>query len=91
MVRSIPKCCPLRHSLSDGMRTCFKLLATAAQAQAYRTTRLEDTLALYGAPGGTGGASVWTKLAGKADTSRLERLEVQVDALQVRSSMPLMP
>ncbi|MEW5311875.1 MAG: hypothetical protein WDW38_003557 [Sanguina aurantia] len=67
------------------LRRCVGLLVDHIQVHAVQLSRVEDILAAYGNPTQQGG-TVWSKLAAKADLSRLEQLEQQVDNLLNDSS-----
>lgn len=53
----------------------MQILVDHVQHQGLQLSRMEDLLTAFGTPTST----VWAKLAAKADVSRLEKLEVQVE------------
>ncbi|KAF5839174.1 hypothetical protein DUNSADRAFT_1401 [Dunaliella salina] len=60
------------------MRRAIQIMVDHISYQNVQLSRVEDILAAYGNPTQPGG-TVWTKLAGKADASRVQQLEEQLD------------
>ncbi|GAX79996.1 hypothetical protein CEUSTIGMA_g7436.t1 [Chlamydomonas eustigma] len=66
------------HNNPATLRRTIQILVDHVQYQSVQLSRVEDILAAFGNPAQQGG-TVWSKLASKADLSRLEKLEQQLD------------
>ncbi|KAG2490275.1 hypothetical protein HYH03_011227 [Edaphochlamys debaryana] len=68
------------HGTPATIRRSIQILVDHISVQNMQMSRVEDILAAFGNPTQQGG-TVWSKLATKADLSRLEKLEAQVDSV----------
>ncbi|EFJ40755.1 hypothetical protein VOLCADRAFT_108021 [Volvox carteri f. nagariensis] len=68
------------HGTPATLRRSIQILVDHISVQSVQLSRVEDILNAFGNPSQHGG-TVWSKLAAKADLSRLERLEAQMDGL----------
>ncbi|GFR52020.1 hypothetical protein Agub_g14444 [Astrephomene gubernaculifera] len=74
------------HGTPANIRRSLQILVDHISVQSVQLSRVEDILTAFGSPSSQGG-TVWSKLAGKADLNRLEKLEEQVDGLLNESAL----